>query len=149
MKFKQFILYPAILSIIFSGIGLAAEKAQSGTANLIIHITGFKNSEGVARVAVINSKENYSQKTPYKGFNTRITDKEAIQTVPGLPQGEYAVKVFHDENENDELDTRIFGIPAESYGFSNNARGTLGPPEYEKAAFLLDSPEQEISIQIK
>ena len=147
MKFKQFILYPAILSIILSGIGLAAEKA--GTATLTIHITGFENSKGVARVALINSKENYSQNTPYKGFNTGIIDKEAIQTIPGLPRGEYAVKVYHDENENDELDTRIFGIPAESYGFSNNARGTLGPPEYEKAAFLLDSPEQEISIQIK
>lgn len=146
MKFKQ-LLVLAMVSILFSGGGLAAEKA--GTATLTIHIIGFENSKGVAKVALINSKENYGQKTPYKGFNTRIIDKEAIQTISGLSRGEYAVKVFHDENENDALDTRIFGIPAESYGFSNNARGTLGPPEYKKAAFSLDSLEKEIRIQVQ
>jgi len=149
MKFKQFILYQAIFCIILSGTGLASEKVQTATTTLVIHITGFENSKGVAKVALVNSKENYGQKISYRGFNTQIVNNEATQTISGLPRGEYAVKVYHDENENNELDTRIFGIPVESYGFSNNARGTMGPPEYETAVFLLDAPEKKIEIQVK
>nr|NJM03369.1 DUF2141 domain-containing protein [Desulfobacula sp.] len=66
-----------------------------------------------------------------------------------LPCGEYAVKVFHDENGNGELDKRVFGIPAEAYGFSNDARGTMGPPEYEKTAFQLDSTGRELVIHVQ
>ena len=31
------------------------------------------------------------------------------------------------------------GIPKEQFGFSNNARGTFGPPSFESASFTLDS----------
>jgi len=147
MKLKPFIFYSFFFIHIFSGIGLASETAP-GTTKLTIHIEGFENSKGAARVALVNSKENYEQETPYKGFVIKITQNQAILIID-LPRGEYAVKVFHDENENEVLDTRIFGIPSESFGFSNNARGTMGPPDYEKAVFLLDAPEKRIDIQIK
>jgi uncharacterized protein (DUF2141 family) len=151
MKFKPIfyspIYYSLMFILVFSGIGLASETL--GTTKLTIHIEGFENSKGAARVALINSKENYGQKIPYKGFTTQITKNIAILIIPNLPRGEYAVKVFHDENENEKLDTRIFGIPSESYGFSNGAMGTMGPPDYEKAVFLLDTSEKRIDIQIK
>ena len=31
----------------------------------------------------------------------------------------------------------MFGIPSEDYGFSNNAKGTFGPPKYDDAKFNL------------
>ena len=42
-------------------------------------------------------------------------------------------------NENEKLETNFIGIPEEEYGFSNNARGTFGPPSFESASFTLDS----------
>jgi uncharacterized protein (DUF2141 family) len=35
------------------------------------------------------------------------------------------------------LDTNFLGIPKEQFGFSNDARGTLGPPDFESASFEL------------
>jgi uncharacterized protein (DUF2141 family) len=124
------------------------DDSKTAAADLIITISGFENSNGVAKVAVVNSKDNYNEDTPFKGYNFKIVNNKVVETIP-LPYGEYAVKVFHDENSNGELDKRLFGIPAEAYGFSNDARGTIGPPEYEKAAFKLDSPNKEITITIK
>ncbi len=43
----------------------------------------------------------------------------------------------------------MFGIPSEDYGFSNDATGSFGPPEYKNAAFILNSPEKIITINIK
>jgi uncharacterized protein (DUF2141 family) len=82
------------------------------------------------------------------GINSPVINRQAHLTL-NLPRGEYAVKVFHDENGNDQLDTRMFGIPAERYGFSNNVRGTLGPPDYSDARFVLDTAEHAISIEVK
>ena len=116
---------------------------------LKIHITGFDNSDGQAKVAIVNSQENYeSDEKPYKGIDYKIVDNEVVQTIT-LPYGEYALKVFHDENANDELDTLMFGIPKERYGFSNNARGSFGPPDYKDARFVLKSPDQKISIMVQ
>jgi Uncharacterized protein conserved in bacteria (DUF2141) len=43
-----------------------------------------------------------------------------------------------DENGNGVLDKNFFGVPVEGYGFSNDARGSMGPPAFEKAAFRHD-----------
>ncbi|MCP3872725.1 MAG: DUF2141 domain-containing protein [Desulfobacteraceae bacterium] len=134
-------------------MAIMATNAFSGqtpppTTDLIIHIKGFENSNGIAKVGLSNSKANYESKTPFKGFNFKISNNEVVETI-SLPLGEYAIKVYHDENENHELDTRIFGIPAERYGFSNDARGSFGPPEYDAAAFKLDSNPKEITITIQ
>jgi uncharacterized protein (DUF2141 family) len=34
-----------------------------------------------------------------------------------IKPGNYAIAVIHDENRNGELDTNMFGIPKEGYGF--------------------------------
>ncbi len=146
MKYLLILFF--IMLIAIGQMALADQTTLPATA-LKIHITGFDNNDGVAKVALVNSKENYeSDGTPYKGFNYKIINNEVIQTLT-LPHGEYAVKVIHDENSNDELDTRMFGIPKERYGFSNDARGSFGPPDYKDARFTLESPEQKISIQIQ
>lgn len=52
-----------------------------------------------------------------------------------LPPGPKAVRLFHDENENADLDTNFFGIPSEGYGFSNNPRSRFGAPSFEDQLF--------------
>jgi len=145
---KHFTIFLSLFFIITAGTTAFAGKDKTNTSELVIHITGFENSNGVAKVAIVNSKTNYNAETPFKGFNFTIINNEVIKTI-NLPFGEYAVKVYHDENGNNELDTRIFGIPIERYGFSNNARGTFGPPEYEDVLFKLDSLKKEITITIE
>ena len=55
-----------------------------------------------------------------------------------LPAGTYAIGIFHDANLNNRLDNFFFGIPREQYGFSNNARGFMGPPSFEDAAITVE-----------
>ena len=55
------------------------------------------------------------------------------------------MKLFHDENENGELDTGFLGIPKEDYAFSNNASGVFGPPSYDKAKFELTA---DLTVEI-
>jgi len=146
MKHLTFLSAFFIMTSVFTIASALAVEANS--TELVIHIQGFENSKGVAKVAICNSQENYNNSTPFKGLNFKIINNQAEKTIT-LPYGEYAIKVYHDENSNNELDTMMFGIPSEDYGFSNDAKGSFGPPEYKDAAFILNSPEKKITINIK
>ena len=66
-----------------------------------------------------------------------------------LAPGKYAIKVFHDENDNRELDVNWMGIPKEPYGFSNDAMGTFGPPSFQQAAFEVKPGSNTTRIRMK
>ncbi|MCA1786555.1 MAG: DUF2141 domain-containing protein [Desulfotignum sp.] len=135
--------------------GTAAVSAQSSdpadtvTCHLEILLTGFDNDQGQAKLALVNSRDQFeSEDLQFMGINSPVIKRQVGLTLT-VPFGEYAVKVYHDENNNDQLDTRMFGIPKERYGFSNNARGTLGPPDYADARFVLDTTQHAIAIELK
>ena len=116
---------------------------------LKVKIDGFKNDDGCVRVALANSPENYSAHTDiFRGVSVKIDTNRAICFFKDIPHGEYAIKVFHDENDNGDLDTNFLGIPSEDYGFSNNASGTFGPPSWSAARFYFGSAVDSISITV-
>lgn len=78
-----------------------------------------------------------------------VENGRAHWTVEAVPFGTYAVRLYHDENDNGELDTNVFGVPREAYGFSNNARGRFGPPNFEEAAFTVESDSLSLTITAK
>ncbi len=78
----------------------------------------------------------------------KMVSKAAKFTFPDLPQGLYAVSAFLDENGNRDLDTNFVGMPTESFGMSNNVRGSFGPPEFSEAAISV-MQDTKITIELK
>jgi len=116
---------------------------------LKIIITGFENNIGDCRFAIDNSEEVYEREdTVWIGKILPIENNQVIVMIDSLKYGEYAIKVFHDENKNGELDTDFLGIPDEDYGFSNDASGWFGPPSWENAMFIFNQPEMTIKIEV-
>jgi uncharacterized protein (DUF2141 family) len=68
-------------------------------------------------------------------------------TFKDIPCGEYAIKLYHDANMNQELDKNFLKIPKEQYGFSN-CKGCLLPPKWEKAKFRFDKEHPTIAIEL-
>jgi uncharacterized protein (DUF2141 family) len=73
--------------------------------------------------------------------------KEASVSFGDLAPGSYAVSVIHDANGNGDIDLNMLGIPIEGYGFSNGARGTIGPPSFDAAAVHV-GPGEPTRIEI-
>lgn len=68
-----------------------------------------------------------------------IKEKKAEWTFRQVPPGKWAVRLYHDENDNGKLDTNFFGIPTEGYGFSNNVQGRFGPPSFDRRLFEIQN----------
>ena len=122
------------------------------TGNLTVVVIGFESDKGQLRIALFNSEETYSNKKepkePFIKALASIKDKKAIWVFEDIPFGEYTVICYHDENGNEKMDRNFLGIPKEKYGFSNNAKGKLGPPDYEDAKFIFNAEIKNIEIRI-
>ncbi len=121
--------------------------SQNGTANtLTVSVSNLDSSDGKVFITLYNSSDSFLK----KGFKTSyatITEKSCQVVFKDVPNGTYAISLFHDENGNNKMDTGFFGIPKESYGCSNNAKGVMGPPKWEDAKFQIQ--DQSISQHIQ
>lgn len=115
--------------LIFLG-GTMHLKAQN---SIEVEITNFKSDKGIAIVGLFNSESSFMDEV-YSGKEAEIKEKKAVARFRDIPDGTYAILVYHDENRNGELD-KFLGIPKEDYGASNQAHSRLGPPLWKEARF--------------
>jgi len=135
-----------LLVIIITGV---VGQEQSRLGDLTVLISGFENDEGIVKIALNDTQEDYEAKNQaFRGEETKIKNETAIWTFEKVPFGEYVIKIYHDEDSDNELDTNFLGIPSESYGFSNNARGSFGPASWEDAKFLFQSLKDTLHISL-
>jgi uncharacterized protein (DUF2141 family) len=132
------------LLILFALFISTVSYSQSNT--ITVTITHLKSDQGKVRVAIYSGAENFFKKVLYRK-TASINGNSAQVVFENIPDGEYAISLYHDENDNGILDSGWFGIPTEGYGCSNNAKGFMGPPKYEDAKFQLTS-DKELIITI-
>ena len=101
-------------------------------AELNIEITGLRSNDGVISFELFNASEQIVSK-----FEKSIEDKKCLIAFKELACEFYAIRYFHDENANKELDKNWLGMPTEGYGFSNDAYGFFGPKEFKEWLFEL------------
>ncbi len=131
-----------LLVIIITSLGFS-QSEEKMTLNVEFEVT--KHQKGQIVFALFNSAESFLKK-PLIADIAKVENGTAKFVFSDLPKGTYSFSYYHDLNENKELDTNLIGIPKEPYGFSNNQKGSFGPPSYEEANVLI---EKNISIQLK
>lgn len=105
-----------------------------GQHTLSIEINGLKNNEGKVLLELSNEKGE-----KITGFMQTIENGKCMIEIKDLKPGKYSFKYFHDENNNEKLDTNMIGMPKEGYGFANNAKGKFGPPPLEKTIITVQT----------
>jgi uncharacterized protein (DUF2141 family) len=102
-------------------------------------VTGLRSNDGVVRCALYNTPAAFPKAgQEWRGVIAPIRDRRATCVFSGVPVGNYAVAVFHAEHNETQLTPGLFGKPTQGYGFSNNASGSFGPPNFNAAAFRYD-----------
>ncbi|AXT50643.1 DUF2141 domain-containing protein [Aquimarina sp. BL5] len=134
------------ITVIFTLLLPLAIFAQDNTNSIEINVTNIKIDDGTIRIGLYKGEENFYRKT-YKSIAVKAKKDSLTVTLDDIPNGTYAISLFHDKNDNKKLDTNFFKIPKEPYGTSNNAKGSFGPPSWEDAKFSVS--EQKVSQTIK
>jgi len=120
-----------------------------GAFDLSVVVTGMRNQDGELQVSLYNKDGTIPDKelkNYYKTKRVKIEGKKTKVVFFNLPEGRYAVNVFHDENNNHKID-KGFILPTEGVGLSNFEIVSLFKlPDFQKASFLL---EQDKTVQLK
>ena len=106
-------------------------------------VTDFDSNKGKVFLGLYNSETSFLN-TQYKNVILSIKDNTCTYTFTNVPEGTYAISLYHDENDNGKMDTNIFGAPKEDYGCSNNARGFMSAPKWDDAKFKVTTNTKQI-----
>jgi uncharacterized protein (DUF2141 family) len=123
----------------------------SGSGNLLLSLEGFRNDHGMAIISLFRGEEGFPEdiRAAVKTVTVPITDGKAVVRFAELPYGEYAVCALHDEDEDGEMATSLFGVPREGFAFSGHPDYRFGPPDFKEVRFLLVEPQRELSIPVR
>lgn len=138
----------AYIVLLFSGV-VQAESPTQGDLKVVV--TGMKNDQGQL-VANLFREGDDIHGHPLAKQQLAIVNKQATPIFPNLKMGRYAVLVFHDLNNNNDLDHNLLRLPAEPLGFSNGFELSLtsGKPNSQKLAFAVNAQtETVIHIKVK
>lgn len=122
-------------------------NTASHAADLTVTVVGATNQKGQIAAALFNTAAAFPGE-PLVG--QRVPAGAQVELVfKNLAPGRYALSAYHDENDNQKLDRGMFGIPKERYGFSRDARGAGGPPEFRDAAFEVKEGDNRVQLQLR
>lgn len=98
-----------------------------------LHCVHFRNDNGYARIAVYNDPKTFCNESikPFKEVSGKIEHGECTVSIYDLPDGDYALTLLHDENEDGVMNYNLLGLPKEGFGFTNNVLPGFSKPGFK------------------
>jgi uncharacterized protein (DUF2141 family) len=131
-------------------VARAEEKAV-----LVVTVQNISSKGGELKLALYDRK-NFDKGegvgTPAAGMTVPAKPLTETVTFDPVPPGTYAVKMYQDDNSNGRFDLNWLGLPAERYGFSNDAGPDwihLTSPSFDAAGIVLKPGRNAISIWLQ
>jgi uncharacterized protein (DUF2141 family) len=118
-------------------------------ATLKLSIDSLRSHKGLLRVCLTEDPANFPGCLDDAHAHTVSVPADQTEiSIDGLPHGDYAAAVIHDENGNKKLDT-FMGIPREGFGFSRNPAIHFGPPRFAAARFAIGGDEEKQAVKMR
>lgn len=130
-----------IIATLSFGTGLAQHTVR-------LTIKGVASTEGEISAALYTDQKSFLKfDKVFKAVSEKAEKGVTNLVFKDIPDGTYAVAVFHDKNSNGKLDTNILGIPKEPVAFSKAKMKTFGPPSFEECSFSVVK-DSELTIRL-
>ncbi|MBQ4814534.1 hypothetical protein A7985_25115 [Pseudoalteromonas luteoviolacea] len=127
---------------------LACLSAPLFAAELKLTINDINAQPGKIYIEMYKGEQPYMSGDAYTASIVKAQQGTVSTQFSNLEPGAYAIRLFHDENNNAQLDTNLFGIPTEGVGFSNNATMQFGPPSYQEMTITISQGSNVESMAI-
>lgn len=124
------------------------KEGISGAANITVTLSGITAIKGNVQAGLYNTETDYKNGGSVRGAKVDVTSNTVTITYSGLPDGEYAIKLFHDVDGDGKMNANLFGMPTEPFAFSNNAVGNMGPAKWEAAKFTITNGDNSHTMKL-
>lgn len=118
-----------------------ANIEETGTARVEITVAGFAQRTGQVEISLYADEAAWDGNDPLSFQWVAVTDDSVSGLFEGLPAGNYAIRLYHDANDDGMMNMNAMGIPSEKYAFSNNVHPRFRGANYGEAVFTLEDGE--------
>ena len=126
---------------------LACLSTPALAADLTIEVLGTE-AKGTVYAALYDKSDTWMKKA-VKGQSAVAESGKTIIVFKDLPEGEYALTLFHDLDGDRKMARNAMGMPTEPWGFSKDAMGTFGPPTFDEAKIILPASGLTTSVNLR
>ncbi len=128
-----------VLAVLTMGMDGGTERAT-----VRLRVSGLEDARGVVECVLWAGSNGFPRETTKALTKTtaRPVGTEATCVFEELPPGRYAISFIHDRNEDGKMNTGLFGMPLERYGFSRDPKPFMRAPTFDEAAFQLEASSE-------
>jgi len=131
-------------------ISLASSTTTAMAGDISVSIRNARNDAGVIRCGLFASADGF--RIPGQELREAvgsIRNGRASCTFRSVPDGIYAIAVFHAEKGERILETGLFGQPKQGVGFSRNPSFAFAPPTFSSASFEVGPKALNLQVNLK
>ena len=133
--------------LFFVCLAVLSLHVYSQSPVLTVTVPNINPVQGEIQVSVFNSNSTFlKENKEYKIYRFKVDKALGKFVINDLPKGEYAMIIYHDKNNNKEMDRSMLGIPKEGFGFSKNFKPKLSGPGFGDCSINLNT---DMAIDIK
>ena len=127
----------AVMLVAAAWPGLVRAQDPSKASGIKVEVTGFRSDNGQLGCSLWPGPAGFPRDDSHllKHVWASIKNARGECVFGGVPAGDYAVTLFHDENGNGKFDSNMIGYPLEGYGFSNNVVPRFKAPSFDECKF--------------
>lgn len=124
-------------------VQLAAQSSaqtNNDRYSFTLEINGLKSPTSTVYVGFYTADNSFPKQGQHQ-FRKVIQPNGNVvsETWDDIPSGEYAIAIYQDLNEDNQLNTNLFGMPQEPYGFSTDFKaGMFNLPTFQKCKITID-----------
>lgn len=142
MNFRAILRQAVACSLLVPGLSLAE------LPGIDVRVSHVVPAEGTVEVSVFHSAESF-MKEPYLQQSGKPSENGSFETrFVGLPDGDYAIVVVHDANDNGKLDSGFLGFGGENYGYSNQVKPWFTRPEFDDVKISVTVPNTVVEVDL-
>lgn len=122
----------------------------AGQAALAITVKGVHSNKGEVAITIYPGDPNLFLAPHAKLSRVRLPAAPIVHACMDIPHsGDYAIAIYHDENGDHKFNRTLIGMPAEGYGFSNDAPTVAGLPTYSATKFTAHEGITPLTITMR
>ena len=136
-----------VIFFIFLLLILEPLSAQKNNYTITVTVDGIEKVYGNLVISLYNNAKFFPQDTGEYLSKTVPVNGTSVTCIFNVPEGTYAIALYHDENDNNRCDRNFLGIPREGFGFSNNIKPSFSAPSFQACKFSV-SRNRSIPISL-
>lgn len=131
---------------VFFSLPVFAEE----NVKIIMEVNNIPSSNGNIIVYFCKTEEEFLSERQAQYSYFFPAKKDTVKAEMSIPKGVYGIHVYHDENDNKNIDKNTANHPTEKFGYSNNFFGSYGKlPTFKNILINIDKDQQFIKINLR